>query len=303
MDALTRMIQMTRPQAGLDLRCQLSGTFEVPHEPAPSGIAPFHFILAGSCAIETDRGLLAARAGDFILFPRGGAHVIRDLDTQGEDGSMRMRYGGMLPLRRAGKGKVGSDLLCGHFTHPSDAGELLFKTLPDPLQVSLSDDQTAEPLQAVVAMMRQEASETPPGALAIVTALSQTLLVLALRRYCERPESDASILTVLSDARLGPSAQAVLDAPGQPWTIEALGKLAAMSRASYARHFQQSSGMTVFEFLTRVRMAVACELLRTTRRKVGDIGFEVGYQSEAAFGKAFRLMIGELPGQYRRRHA
>jgi AraC family transcriptional activator of mtrCDE len=303
MDALTRMIQMTRPQAGLDLRCQLSGSFEIPHEPAPRGTAPFHLILAGSCHIATDKGVLAARAGDFILFPRGGAHVIREHDTQGEDGAMRMRYDGMLPLRRAGKGKVGTDLLCGHFTHASEAGELLFKTLPDRLHVSLTDEEAPESLQAVVALMRQEASAACPGALAIVTALSQTLLVLALRRYSERPDRDASILAVLADARLGASAKAVLDAPGQPWTIEALGKLAAMSRASYARRFQQASGMTVFDFLTRVRMAVACELLRTTRRKVGDICFEVGYQSEAAFGKAFKLQIGELPGQYRRRHA
>jgi len=297
------MIQMTRPQASLDLRCQLSGTFDIPHEPAPTGTAPFHLVLAGSCQIATDKGLLTARAGDFILFPRGGAHVIRDHDAQGDDGVMRMRYDGMLPLRRAGKGKVGSDLLCGHFTHAGEAAELLFKTLPDPLQVSLSDEGATESLKALVTLMHQEASGTSPGALAIVTALSQTLLVLALRRYTERPERDAGILAVMTDARLGASAQAVLDAPGQPWTIEGLGKLAAMSRASYARRFQQASGMTVFEFLTRVRMAVACELLRTTRRKVGDICFEVGYQSEAAFGKAFKLQIGELPGQYRRRHA
>ena len=84
-------------------------------------------------------------------------------------------------------------------------------------------------------------------------------------------------------------------------TIEALGELAAMSRASYARRFREAAGMTVFEFMTRTRMAIACDLLRSTRRNVGDICMEVGYQSEAAFGKAFKKHMAEMPGQYRRR--
>lgn len=111
MDALTRLIHMARPQAGLDLRCQLSGAYELPHAAAPAGVVPFHLVLAGSCRIESGGGLLTARAGDFILFPRGGKHLICDDGGQGAQGAVRTRHDGMLPLRRVGKGAVDADLL------------------------------------------------------------------------------------------------------------------------------------------------------------------------------------------------
>lgn len=303
MDILTRLIHMARPHAELDLRCHLSGAFDIPHEAAPAGIVPFHLVLAGNCRIETNNGLLMAKAGDFILFPRGGAHVIRSDGAQDAASVMRMRYGGMLPLRRAGSGVVDVDLLCGHFEHMRGAGEMLFKSLPDPLHVSILEDESSGSLQTVVELMRQEAATHRPGALAIVTALSQTLLAMALRRLGEHPNGKVGILSLLADVRLGASVQALLGDPGRAWTIEALGKLAAMSRANYARRFREAAGVTVFEFLTRVRMVIACDLLRDTRRNAGDIGMEVGYQSEAAFGKAFKQHIGEFPGQYRRRHS
>jgi AraC family transcriptional regulator, activator of mtrCDE len=302
MDALTRLIQMARPQAGLDLRCRLSGVYEIPHDAAPEGFAPFHLVLSGSCRIEANGAWWQARAGDFILFPRGGAHRIRDDGAPGEPGPVRMRDDDMLPERRVGRGRIDADLLCGHFTHVSGAGDLLFKALPDPLHVSLTDDATAS-LQVIVDLMRSEAAARRPGARAIVTALSQTLFAMALRYYGERAEGDAGILALLADARLGASAQAVLDDPGQPWAIDTLGQRAAMSRATYARRFRDVSGMTVFEFVTRVRMAMACDLLRHTRRSAGEIAVTVGYQSEAAFGRAFRQHVGALPGQYRRRQA
>lgn len=302
MDALTRLIHMARPQAGLDLRCQLSGAYEIPQAEAPDGIIPFHLVLAGRCRIESSHGPLTTRAGDFILFPRGGAHRICDDGSQGARGATRTRHDGMLPLRRVGKGAVDADLLCGHFEHARGPGELLFRSLPDPLHVSLQDDESSASLQPVVALMRREAQKRGPGALAIVTALSQTLLAMALRRSGERLGGQASMLALLADARLGASVQALLKEPGRDWTIEVLAGLAAMSRAHYARRFREASGMTVFEFMTQARMAIACDLLRETRRAVGDIGMEVGYQPEAAFGKAFRQRVGEFPGQYRRRH-
>jgi AraC family transcriptional activator of mtrCDE len=73
-----------------------------------------------------------------------------------------------------------------------------------------------------------------------------------------------------------------------------------MSRATYARHFNERAGMTVMDFLTRIRMTIACDLLRRTQRSVAEIGEAVGYQSEAAFGKAFAQSVGVTPGRYRR---
>jgi AraC family transcriptional activator of mtrCDE len=78
------------------------------------------------------------------------------------------------------------------------------------------------------------------------------------------------------------------------------GDLAAMSRATYARHFNERAGVTVMDFLTQIRMTIACDLLRRTQRSAAEIGEAVGYQSEAAFGKAFAQSVGVTPGRYRR---
>jgi len=301
MDALTRVLDMARPRAGLDLRCQLSGAFRIDHAPAAPGIAPFHLLLAGRLRIRSADGELTAQADDFILFPRGGAHVVGDDGADGEPAPMRMRHDGLLPLRRIGKGPLDADLLCGHFEHVRGASELLFASLPDPLHVSLAGDDGSGSLRAVVALMRQEAAARRAGALAIVAALSQTLLALALRAHGERRDGESGLLALLADPRLGASAQAVLKDPGRDWSIETLGRLAAMSRAQYARRFRETAGMTVFEFVGRARMAIASDLLRGSRRTVADIAAHVGYQSEAAFAKTFRQRVGELPGQYRRR--
>jgi AraC family transcriptional activator of mtrCDE len=142
--------------------------------------------------------------------------------------------------------------------------------------------------------MRDEAGQRRPGALAIVTALSQALFGMALRVHGEQADSTPGMLSLLADPRLSASVQGMLSAPQRAWTIAELGELAAMSRATYARRFNERAGMTVMDFLTQIR------LLRRTQRSAAEIGEAVGYQSEAAFGKAFQQSVGVTPGRYRR---
>jgi AraC family transcriptional activator of mtrCDE len=300
MDALTHLIQLARPQASLELRCQLKGNFTIPNAPLQAA-APFHLALGGSCIIEAEDGqLLTLEAGDLVMFPKGGAHWIRDINRQTQGPTRpRKSHDGMLPMELVGKGAPDIDLLCGRFDYEQGPAALLLKTLPDPLHVSLAKTSSNSALQMLVTLMRDEAEQRQPGALAIVTALSHALFAMALRAYSEQHPDTANVLTLLSDPRLGASVQALLKEPGRAWTIEDLGAIAAMSRATYARRFSDRAGMTVGDFLTQVRMTIAADLLMTTRRSAADIGMEVGYQSEAAFGKAFSLSMGATPGRYR----
>ncbi|MBU8899582.1 AraC family transcriptional regulator [Corallococcus sp. M34] len=302
MDALSQFIQLTRPQASLDLRCLFQGPFSVPHDAAPEGQVLFHLVLAGSCLMESGGRTFPLREGDFILFPRGHAHTLqvpaRTANTP--DRKARGGHNGMLPLRQTGRGAAEVDLLCGRFVHGPGSTTLLVRTLPDPLHVSLRESAAFPALQAVIELMRQEAGARAPGALAIVTSLSQALLTLALRVHGQRQDAAPGTLTLLSDARLGPSVQAMLTTPERAWTLDALAELAAMSRATYARHFKARAAMTMWEFLTRVRMTLACNHLLHGQDNVGEIGERIGYRSEAAFGKAFKQHLGTTPARYRR---
>ncbi|CAB3698524.1 HTH-type transcriptional regulator MtrA [Paraburkholderia sediminicola] len=303
MDTLSRLIDLARPQASLDLRCLLTGGFDIDHTPMEAGIAPFHLVLDGECVVETAGGAqLALHAGDFMLFPRGAAHRVRDIGRATATAPLTLSHDGMLPLRRNGEhpGSADLDLLCGRFVYAPGSSALLLNALPDPLHVSLGGVQTLGALQTVIALMRTEAEQRQPGALAIVTALSHALFAMALRVHGERNASGAGVLALLADARLGASVQSMLSAPERAWTIAELGERAAMSRATYARHFNERAGMTVMDFLTQIRMTIACDLLLRTQRSAAEIGEAVGYQSEAAFGKAFQQSVGATPGRYRR---
>ncbi|RZF29371.1 AraC family transcriptional regulator [Paraburkholderia sp. UYCP14C] len=317
MDTLSRLLDLARPQASLDLRCLLSGAFDIDHAPLEAGVAPFHLVLDGSCVIETAAGEpLKLQTGDFMLFPRGAAHRVRDAKRSAGGLPLMPGHDGMLPVRRNDGHETtatsapapghsanhdGVDLLCGRFVYAPGSSALLLNVLPDPLHVSLADAHTLDALQTVIALMRGESARRQPGALAIVTALSHALFAMALRVHGERNANSAGMLALLSDARLGASVQAMLDAPERAWTISELGERAAMSRATYARHFSERAGVTVMDFLTQIRMAIASDLLLRTQRSAADIGEAVGYQSEAAFGKAFAQSVGVTPGRYRRR--
>ena len=92
MDTLSRLIDLARPQASLDLRCLLSGAFDIDHAPLEAGVAPFHLVLDGACVIEAASGAqVRLQAGDFMLFPRGAAHRMRDAQRAGSGAPLLLR--------------------------------------------------------------------------------------------------------------------------------------------------------------------------------------------------------------------
>ena len=303
MDALSRLIQLAQLQGSLDVRCQFAGGFAVDHDQSAPGEALFHLVLDGGCAIEpAGEATVVLDAGDLVIFPRGAAHRIRDRAGRVPAAPIRLEHDGLLPLRRHADGMPDLDLLCGRFRYAPASASLLLSTLPGTLKVSLRDSAGMQALQALVALMRLEAGDRQPGALAVVTALTHALFALALRAYAASDRAQAGFLPLLADPRLGAAVQAMLADPARAWTLEDLGRLAAMSRASFARHFGERAGMTPGDCLARLRMQIAADLLLRTRRRTGDIGQDVGYQSEAAFGKAFRHYMGTTPARFRREH-
>lgn len=310
MDALSQLLSLGRSHVELDVRCLLGGPFAMPHDPLPPGEAAFHLVLAGTCRLHTAEGrTLQLADGDFVLLPAGGAHELLDAGPGRSRPVAALREhgaggGAVLPVKSnldsTEPGGASVDLLCGRFIYARGAGELLMRTLPHVLHVGLREASGFAPLQLLTSVLRTEASNGQPGAGAIVNALGQALLAYALRAYGRGARVPSGWLALAADARLGPSVQAVLQAPEKPWTVESLGDTSAMSRATYARHFRERAGMSVGAFVAQIRMMHACALLQDTQRGQAEIGQAVGYQSEAAFGKAFRAVLGTTPGRWRR---
>lgn len=299
MDVLSRLIELARLQPTLDIRCRLQGAFHIDHESVAAGTLPFHLILGGDCLIRLGSGReVTLRSGDFLLLPRGDAHAIVGLRPGGEARPLRIAVGGMLPLRENGEGEADVDLLCGHFDCAPGSAALLLDSLPDVFHVSLTEE-SEELLKTLVAMLYRETAEERPGALAIITATCLSLFIMAVRAGKVSPVASTGLLQLLGDARLGKSVVAMMSSPAFGWTIDDLARHSAMSRATYARQFRERAGMTVGAFLTDIRMTLASDQLLRTRRTVADIAAEVGYESEAAFGKAFKARRGITPARFR----
>jgi AraC family transcriptional activator of mtrCDE len=299
MDVLSRLIELARLQPTLDIRCRLQGAFHIDHESVAAGTLPFHLILGGDCLIRLGSGReVTLRSGDFLLLPRGDAHAIVGLRPGGEARPLRIAVGGMLPLRENGEGEADVDLLCGHFDCAPGSAALLLDSLPDVFHVSLTEE-SEELLKTLVAMLYRETAEERPGALVIITATCLSLFIMAVRAGKVSPVASTGLLQLIGDARLGKSVVAMMSSPAFGWTIDDLARHSAMSRATYARQFRERAGMTVGAFLTDIRMMLASDQLLRTRRTVADIAAEVGYESEAAFGKAFKARRGITPARFR----
>ncbi|VTU45103.1 Urease operon transcriptional activator (plasmid) [Variovorax sp. PBL-E5] len=154
-----------------------------------------------------------------------------------------------------------------------------------------------------VELVRSEAFHGQPGALAIVTALSQALFILVLRAHAQREGMPASLLVLLvllGDPRLSRVVLAMLQHPERPWPVANLADQAMMSRATFARHFASRGATSPLELLTLLRMQVARDLLARGQMSTADVAERVGYASESAFGKAFAQRMGVTPAAFRR---
>ena len=300
MDVLSQLIDLAHLRTALDIHCLLGGEFRVENEAAGRGILPFHLVLGGECIIELDLGRRATlKSGDMLLLPRGHSHAITNVKAHAKKSNLVVDDEGLLPQRRSQQVETDVELLCGHFEYDPRSSALLLDSLPDIFQASLTRQQSEGRLSALVGILKDEAGWQLPGALTIMAATSLALLAMALRT---RDASDVTpgLPALMRDERLAKSVRAMVKDSARPWTIEKLGAMSAMSRATYARRFKEASGMTVGDFLTELRMMQAGDLLARTSRSVADIAAEVGYEFEAAFGKAFRNSKGLPPGKFRR---
>lgn len=300
MDALTRVLDLARMQGVPDLRCQLGGAYQIDHDDMPTGIAPFHLVLSGEVDMELPGvAPMRLRAGDLVVLPHGRSHRLRDPHGKGVPSAIRTETDGAMPVRRNDAG-VELDLLCGRVTLDPAMARWLFASLPDAIHVNLAAAHGMGALAGIVAILRDEVARQPPGAISIVTALTQTLFVFALREHLEGTQLAPSFLALLGDPRLARAVTAMLREPEREWSVAALAELAAMSRATFARHFEAKARMSPHETLTLLRMQLAGDLLRRTSLTAGAVADRVGYRSESAFGKAFTRVMGFTPARYRR---
>lgn len=294
MDSLSHLLSLYPVRTALDVRCHFGAPWVLDHDGAPHGVAPYHLIVRG----EAQCGEQMLQSGDIIVFPRGDAHRLHIGDPaqakplHAEPGLLRFE-------RNDGDGPQ-TDILCGEFHFDTGGGAGLLAALPAMLVVRTAGRPDAQSLRHLMRMLQEEAEAPRGGSQAIIRQLASALFALLMRTWLEQAQVAPGLFGVLAERRLQAALNGMLEVPEKPWTLEDLADASHMSRATFARLFKQAANATPADVLAQLRMARAARLL-DEGRAAGEVGEAVGYQSEAAFNRAFKRQYGTGPGAYRKR--
>jgi AraC-like DNA-binding protein len=186
--------------------------------------------------------------------------------------------------------------LCGAYRFAGDIGAGLVNALPPIFPIPSRVDN---PTHGVVALLSRELTHLEPGRQTVLDRLLDVLVVLGLRTGLASSANAPKWFRGASDSRLSRALQAIHSGTGKSWTVEKLAKLSNMSRATFARVFQEVLGDTPMKYLADWRMTVARDLLRTQDISLSEVAERVGYSSLYAFATAFRRHHGQPPGRWR----
>jgi AraC-like DNA-binding protein len=266
----------------------------------------FHIVTAGRCWLVVEgvepRELLA---GELALVPHGQGHcLMSDLgaaasklfDLQREQVSGRYEI-----IRHGGDGPV-TTMLCGavRFEHP--AAERLVAYLPKILVVKSTSAPHDEWLESTLRLLAVEAKALRPGGETIITRLADILVIQAIRSWIDHdPAARTGWFGALRDGQIGQALTLIHRDPAHPWTVAGLAGAVGMSRSAFSARFTELVGEPVIRYLARWRMHVAVTWLQDDDAPIAEVASRLGYESEAAFSRAFKRTVGEWPGAIRRR--
>jgi AraC family transcriptional regulator, activator of mtrCDE len=292
----------------LDLRCFYGAPWRIDQDRAAAGEIPYHVVLGGSAVLQNPSGGRPTRlvAGDILLLPQGSAHVLHDGSGAPAAPARERATLNLTISENAGTGER-LDMLCGRFVFTPPHDRLLRDYLPRRVVVHAADHSasTARPgtgaqLAGLVSLMRAESAVDTLGGRAMLNAFSTAMFALALRLASEAEKPPAGLLALAGHPRLAPALAALFNEPARAWTLAELARLCNMSRATAARHFQESLGRSANDLLTDIRMTLAANELSTSSASTGAVAEMAGYQSEAAFQRAFKQRMGMTPARWRR---
>jgi AraC-like DNA-binding protein len=298
-DPLSEVLALLKPQSFL------SGAFGTREElavsfPKHEGIKCYA-MLAGQCwlVVESLPEPVLLRGGDCFLLPRGlPFRLTSDLSLEPVsflEARERLGLTRELPEDMEGLCYVAG----GHFLLAGAAASMILSSLPPIVHLRRESDRAA--MRWSLERMREELRNPQLGGSLIAQQLAYMMLVQALRLHlADTANAVPGWLAALSDRHMSLAIACIHTEPGHPWTLQSLAERVGMSRSVFALRFREIVGTTPMDYLTRWRMYLAAERLKNSSEGLSAIAQEFGYESDSAFGKAFRRVMGCSPRQYGR---
>ena len=262
----------------------------------------FHAVVRGHAWLHTPENEkpLYLSAGDIVALPTGAPHQISDRpDSSLTPGSEVLEK--IWQNDNPFDGEVGvTTLLCGYFQYQKKTQLPLLRDMPSLLYIKSNEDPELTWLNNLINTLAHESRSLKPGGKVVVDRLTEVLVIQLLRWYMNNQQGTHGYFRALADERLSHALSQLHHHPSRAWTVKSMAHTAGMSRSAFANHFHDIVGITPLAYLSQWRMHIAYTLLIDGNESMLSIAEQVGYKSEASFGKAFKNITGESPGQVRK---
>jgi AraC-like DNA-binding protein len=277
--------------------------------PGAQRVIEYHLIARGSCwAHVVGQPPVRLKEGDVIVFPQGDPHVLSSAPGMrgSPDMSLYVRSRTSLPLvyESGGGGPDRARIVCCFLGCDERPFNPLLTSLPPTIHLSAAGNEAASGwLATLVNIAVRESGLARAGRDNILARMSELMFVEAIRRYIETlPPAQTGWLAGLRDPVVGQALAALHGEPVIPWTVESLARAVGASRSVLADRFAEMVGQPPMQYLAMWRMQLASRRL-LEGRAVAEVASAVGYESEAAFSRAFKKLVGEAPSAWRRTNA
>jgi AraC family transcriptional regulator, alkane utilization regulator len=321
MDALSQVLKSLQLEGAVFLNAEFTAPWSIlstyglgsVNERLADGdhVLYFHFLTEGRCKLRLATGgdAIEANANDLVLFPHGNRHVMAsDVHLAPVEASTLIESGDgadpdVFQLRQGGGGAV-TRFVCGYIACNRSVCRPLLDALPEMARIPMGDATSSTLMRDLLRVGVRESSTERPGAASLLAKLSELMFVEALRRYVEAMPSDRNgWLAGVRDAHVGRALSLLHADPAKTWTVDELAREVALSRSALADRFADLVGEPPMQYLTRWRLALAAQMLRAGKLAVARIAERSGYESEAAFNRAFKREFGLPPAEWRRARA
>lgn len=310
MDPLSDVLRAVRLNAAYFYLVEAAAPWSVFAEPArqlvprvlpeAEHLISYHILLTGSCWGGLDGEQVCMEPGDVIVFPHGDAHIMSSddgyRDGSGRDGTSAQRYPNTVLL--GPNAARDTTFVCGFLGCDVRPFNPLLSSLPKRVHVpKIAGGWLSQIPRQVVT----ESRDARLGSETMLTRMAELMFVEVVRRYVEQlPPQQTGWLAGLVDTVVGPAISQMHERPDYPWTLAELSSTIASSRTVLVDRFSRLVGVPPMLYLTRWRLQLAAEQLARGSAKVAAIGAQVGYESEAAFSRAFKRETGLSPAAWRR---
>ena len=315
MDVLSEVLKAVKLDGALFYNAEYSAPWCF-QAPASSIVAPYLFpeprhviiyhLLTEGCGyahVEGDGRPLRLSAGDIVIFPHGDSHIMGNgspvTPVDNAEELQRILSSGLKVSRQGGGGEI-SKFICGYMACEPYLSRIFLGGLPPILKVNIRNDASGQWLENSIRYSVGDADALGPGGEAVLAKLSEVLFIETLRRYIALlPVEQTGWLAGIRDPEVGKALALLHRQPAHPWTIASLANEVGISRSVLAERFRRYLSETPMAYLTRWRLQLGAQMLKTTSSSVAEIAAEVGYESEPSFNRAFKRAFGLPPARFR----